>query len=98
MIEAECIKQCYDSTSCKLYEAGKVYTVDEYAFGKQEGNGLIKHFLPVSEMDRGRAREAEKKAETQRQREARLVDHAKARDMTGRPSETVGAPKKRARV
>lgn len=95
MIEAECIRQCYDSASCKLYEVGKVYTIDEYAFGKQNGNGLIKHFLPVSEMDRERAREAEKKADVQRQRETRLEEHVKARDMTGSPSET--APKKRGR-
>lgn len=87
MIEAECIRQCYDSQGCKLYEVGKVYTIDEYAFSHKEGNGLIKHFLPVTEMDREHAREAERKAEAQRQRETRVADHVRARDTSGSPSE-----------
>lgn len=87
MIEAECIEKCYDSASCKLYEVGRVYTIDEYAFSRQNGNDLLKHFLPVSEMDREHARAAEKRAEVERQQEARVLEHVKARDTTGTPSE-----------
>ena len=87
MIDVQCIRTCYDSLSCKLYEEGRPYTIDENAFALDGGNGLIKHFLPFNQMDRDRAKQAEKEYDALREREAKMVGNTRAEALRTEPSE-----------
>ena len=87
MIDAECVRTCYDSTSCKFYKEGKRYTVDEKAFAKDGGNDLLKHFLPFAQMDRDRVKQTEKEYDAQRELEARAVKNTRAEVLRTEPSE-----------
>ena len=87
MIEAQCIRTCYDSESCKLYEVDRTYSIDEKAFAPDGGNGLLVHFLPFSQMDRDQVRVAEKAYIAQREHEARAAANTRSEAMRAEPSE-----------
>jgi len=79
LISAECKRNCYDSAGCKYFEAGKIYQIDPYAYGKKNGNDLIKHFRCIDDMPPEEAAEKEEEAEKQEQARARARKASRAR-------------------
>jgi len=79
LVSAECVRACYDSAGCKYFERGKIYQIDPYAYGKKNGNGLIKHFRLINEMPPEEAEEKEKEAEKQEEARARARKASRAR-------------------
>jgi hypothetical protein len=95
VIQAKCVRDCYDSTGCKFYKKDALYTIDEKAFAVKGGNGLLKHFLPFAEMDRDQVKLAEKQFEDQLGKEERARKNTRAAAMKVEPSEK---PRARARA
>lgn len=76
VVDAVCVKTCYDSSGCMLYEQGKTYALDVQLFRE---NGLIKYFKTVQDVPLEEARAIEKQADADREQRNRAAKSAKLR-------------------
>lgn len=76
VVDAVCIKACYDSPACMLYEQGKTYSIDVQLF---RDKGLLKYFKTVNDVPLEEARAIEKQADADREQRDRAAKSAKLR-------------------
>ncbi|MFA4972529.1 MAG: hypothetical protein WC683_07930 [bacterium] len=76
VVDAVCVKTCYDSSACMLYEQGKTYPLDVQRF---RDNGLLKYFKTTQDVPLEEARKIEKQADADREQRARAAKSAKIR-------------------
>jgi len=69
-MEVVCKRDCYNSTTAKLYEKGRVYSEDDREL---EGRDLMKHFDPLNKLPPAKAQELVAREETVQAKAARQV-------------------------
>lgn len=75
-MEVVCMRSCYNSTSMKLFEKGRVYEEDDREL---EGRGLMKHFRPLNGLPPEKAETLVAKEEAVREKSKTLAKAKKAK-------------------
>jgi len=76
VVDAVCVKTCYDSPACMLYERDRTYSIDVQLF---KDKGLLKYFRTVNDVSLEEAKAIEKQAEADRDQRDRAAKSAKLR-------------------